>query len=65
MESGSAVGVWATGPDGAGPIVALNSFAREFSDWGDAAQPGSKAAQNRDQLAGYDEADNAIKCVTG
>jgi hypothetical protein len=56
------VGAWASGEMG-GPIVALNPMAREFSDWGAAAQPGSRAAEIRDIIAGYEEVVAAVRCV--
>lgn len=43
--------VWWLGGDleGAspGPVIAIDGFAREFSDWGAAAQPGSPAEETR------------------
>jgi hypothetical protein len=65
MDGSENVGVWATGADGAGPIWALNSYAQAFSEWGAAAQPGSKAAENRDLLASYEEAKIVAKCAKG
>lgn len=56
------IGVWAIGDPS--PIWALNTMARELSDWGAAAQEGSQAAENRDTLAGYEEADQAEDCVS-
>lgn len=45
------VGTWATNADPSGPpsglIIAADSIAREFSDWGAAAQEGSPAAEVR------------------
>lgn len=56
------VGTWATDEE-AGPIFALNTMAREFSDWGAAAQDGSAMAEIRDSLAGYDEASAVEDCA--
>lgn len=58
------IGVWAVGDrDGGGPIFALNAMAREFSTWGAAAQEGSQAAENRNLLASYEQAQQAEGCV--
>lgn len=58
------IGVWAVGDvSGGGPIIALNTMAREFSDWGSAAQEGSQAAMNRDTMASYKQAQVAEDCV--
>jgi hypothetical protein len=50
MEGRGEVGVWAIGAKGSGPLMAIDYLAREFSDWGSAAQPGSSAATARDAL---------------
>jgi hypothetical protein len=39
---GDQIAVWATAANDA-PIMAIDSMAQEFSDWGAAAQPGSPA----------------------
>lgn len=55
--TGDHIGVWAVGGDDAvGPIFAIDSVAREWSSWGEAAQPGSRAMEVIERLAGYDEA---------
>lgn len=56
------VGVWATGATG-GPIFAINTMAREFSEWGAAAQPGSRADQMMRRLAATPAAAAAEGCV--
>lgn len=56
------VGVWATAETG-GPIMAIDTMAREFSDWGAAAQPESRAADVRDTIAGFSEVEAAKGCV--
>jgi hypothetical protein len=57
------VGAWAVGGDGVGPIMALDSVAREWSSWGEAAQPGSKAMEVVERLAGYPETRTARDAV--
>jgi hypothetical protein len=49
IEEGEAVGTWATNSlkVGEGLIIAADSIAREFSDWGAAAEEGSPAAEVR------------------
>jgi hypothetical protein len=49
IEEGDAVGTWATNSlkVGEGLIIAADSIAREFSDWGEAAGEGSPAAEVR------------------
>jgi hypothetical protein len=49
IEEGDAVGTWATNSlrPGGGLIIAADSIAREFSEWGDAAEEGSPAAEVR------------------
>ena len=52
--------------DGAGnpdSVFALNVWAREFSDWGAAAIPGSPADEMMKMLAEYPEAKQAEACV--
>lgn len=56
------VGAWATAETG-GPIMAIDTMAREFSDWGAAAQPGSRAADVRDTIADFPEVEAAKGCV--
>lgn len=66
--TGTEIGIWATGsgPEAnqIGPIHALNDVAREYSDWGEAAKPGSKADQMMDALAQIPEAREAEQAVT-
>jgi hypothetical protein len=49
LEGGETVGTWATNSlrPGGGLIMAADSIAREFSDWGEAAKEGSPAAEVR------------------
>lgn len=59
-----AVGAWATAEtETDGPIFAVDGIAKEFSDWGSAAQPGSQMAEVRDTIANYPEVDAAKDCV--
>ena len=48
LESDDEIATWAKSGDlvvGGGLIIASNAAAKEFSDWGAAAQPGSPAAE--------------------
>ena len=65
MEGDGEVGTWSVGELGGGPIVAANSIAQEFSDWGAAAAEGSSADQARDAVANSAEASAAEDCVRG
>lgn len=61
---GQLAGVWAVATlAGGSPILALNSSAREHSDWGAAAQPGSRAAELRDKMAAYPQVAVAEACA--
>jgi hypothetical protein len=58
------IGTWGVGDlEGGGPIVAIDGFAQEFTDWGSAAQEGSPADVARDALQVSDEASAARRCV--
>jgi hypothetical protein len=56
------VGVWATGDTGA-PIVALDAYAKEFSDWGVDISPNSPVGATRESLRLSDEYDAVRNCV--
>lgn len=61
-----ALGSWAVNEAPSyGPIIALNPEARALTSWGDAATPGSKAAEAQDHVAGLDATKAAEKCVSG
>jgi hypothetical protein len=59
------VGTWATNSlqVGEGLIIAANDYAREVTDWGEAAKDGSPAAEVRDMA--NDGATESQTCVTG
>ncbi len=57
------IGTWAVGELGGGPIIAVDGFAKEFTDWGAAAQEGSPAAEARDALQVSDAAGVVKQCV--
>jgi len=59
------IGVWAIGGESIGPIFALDSVAREWTSWGEAAQPGSRAMETVERLAGYPEVRAAREAVQG
>ena len=63
MEGGDEIAVWATS-NGYGPIWAIDSIAREFSDWGTAAQPGSEARAAMDALSSGDAYEAVRDCAT-
>ena len=56
-------GLWAVGITGNGSITALNDAARELSDWGLAARPGSTAEKARHDALTYPEAREALDCL--
>jgi hypothetical protein len=58
------VGTWATNSlkVGGGLIIAANDYAREVTDWGEAAEDGSPAAEVRDMA--NDGATESQTCVT-
>jgi hypothetical protein len=62
---GGVVGTWATGDPAtvSGPVIALNGYAKEFSDWGAAAAQGSQADEVRSSLAQTDAAASAENCT--
>lgn len=60
---GNTVGTWAVS-DNHATIIALDSLAQEFSEWGSAAQPGSRAAEVRDTIRQYDETRAASRCAS-
>lgn len=64
---GRQVGVWAAGTssegEATGPCMAIDSTAREWSEWGSAANPGSHMMEVIERLAGYEEARFARKSV--
>lgn len=51
-----------TGPEHSGLVFAVNATAKEFSDWGDAANPGSPAAEMVDELAASPEVETLESC---
>jgi hypothetical protein len=59
----AAIGTWAVGELGGGPILALNDAAQESSEWGTAAREGSPADAVRVALARSEEAYAAEVCV--
>jgi hypothetical protein len=59
------VGAWAVGGDGVGPIFAIDAVAREWSSWGEVAEPGSRAAEMIERLAGYPETRAARAAAMG
>jgi hypothetical protein len=63
----SGVAVWAvnsaTDPSGLSPISSISSAAKEWSNWGAAAQPGSQAAKNAETVAGFEASKDAEKCA--
>ena len=66
LEDEGDIGVWAVGgPDGDGPIWALDAVAIEFSEWLADAQPGSPADRLRDEAAQSSAAGAAKDCVGG
>ena len=62
---GRQVGVWAIKGDGGGPIWAVDSIAREWSQWAADAQPGSPAMDDIERIAGYPETRAARDAVRG
>jgi hypothetical protein len=48
-----------------GGVMAVDSVAQEFSDWGAAATPGSRADQWRDSLREDDAYEQSRECATG
>jgi hypothetical protein len=63
----SGVAVWAvnsaTDASSISPISAINKTAKEWSNWGAAAQPGSQAAKNAEMIAGFEASKDAEKCA--
>ena len=59
---GDEVGTWATSYP-AGALWALNSTAREYTAWAEAAQPDSRADRNMKMMADYPEARAAEAAV--
>lgn len=57
-------GVWATGAL-SGPIVAVNSVAREYSTWGAAAKGGSPMGEIKDMFATYPETEGVLRVLRG
>jgi len=64
MEGSDEIAVWATS-DGYGPIWAIDEMAREFSDWGTGAQPGSEAREAQDLLRSSEAYDDVRDCADG
>jgi hypothetical protein len=58
------IGVWGVGKLDAGPVFAIDGFAREFTDWGAAVEEGSAADEARSALEVSDEANAARECVS-
>lgn len=56
--------VWATGALG-GPIVAVDSAAREYSSWGAAAKGNSRMGGIKDMFATYPEVEGARRVLRG
>jgi hypothetical protein len=65
MEGDGEIGTWAVGVLGGGPIVAVNSTAREFSAWGSAVEEGSPMDVARDAIARSPQAQAAEDCASG
>jgi hypothetical protein len=61
-SQGEDIGAWAIGPEGAGPIFALDPSARQWTSWGD-VEPGSRAGKLVERLAGYPETQAARDAV--
>lgn len=63
----SGVAVWAvnsaTDASSISPISAISSTAKQWSNWGAAAQPGSQAAKNAETIAGFDATKSAEACA--
>jgi hypothetical protein len=62
LEGDGDIGVWATDVNN-GPIWVVNQVAREFSEWGVAAQPGSPAREAQDAHFASETYDEALACV--
>ena len=63
IEGNGEIGTWAVGELGGEPIVAANSLAQRWSDWGVAGTEGSPADLERLAVAGSDAAAAAHECV--
>ena len=58
------VATWAlTSYESPGALMALNRMAQLVTVWGTAAKAGSQYAELRDDVARYEEADQAVKCA--
>jgi hypothetical protein len=63
INDSSEVGIWTIGLSGS-PISAINTNALNYSVWGSAANPGSRAAEIRDLVDASMEAKTVSECVT-
>lgn len=64
LDGKGEIGTWAVGELGAGPTVAVNRDAQDFSNWGP-ANDGSPLDMARDAVAASDEAYGAELCAAG
>lgn len=61
--TGDHIGVWAVaGDDAVGPSFAIDSVAREWSSWGEDAQPGSRAMEVVERACGLRRGRREIGC---